>query len=36
MQKFAFISKKTGEIWARTKDAEDGLGVQNISDLDIK
>ena len=25
--------KKTGEIWRKMKDAQDGLGVQNISDL---
>ena len=25
--------KKTGESWAKMKDVEDGLGVQNISDL---
>ena len=25
--------KKTGESWAKMKDIEDGLGVQNISNL---
>ena len=25
--------KKTGESWAKMKDVEDGLGVQNISSL---
>ena len=25
--------KKTGESWTKMKDVEDGLGVQNISDL---
>ena len=25
--------KKTGKIWASMKNVEDGLGVQNISDL---
>ena len=27
------IKKKTGEIWTQLKDIENGLGVQNISDL---
>ena len=28
--------KKTGEIWAKMKNVEDGLAVQNISDLVLK
>ena len=28
--------KKTGEVWTKMKDVEDGLGVQNISDLVLK
>ena len=28
--------KKTGEIWTKMKDVQDGLGVQNISDLVLK
>ena len=28
--------KKTGEIWTEMKDVQDGLGVQNISDLILK
>ena len=28
--------KKTGEIWAKMKNIENGLGVQNISDLVLK
>ena len=28
--------KKTGEIWTNMKDVQDGLGVQNISDLVLK
>ena len=27
---------KTGEIWARMKNAQDGTGVRNISDLVLK
>ena len=30
------IIKKTGEIWTKMKDVQDGLGVQNISDLVLK
>ena len=30
------IIKKTGEIWAKTKDIQDGLGVKNMSDLVFK
>ena len=30
------IVKKTGEIWASMKNAENSLGVQNISDLVLK
>ena len=30
------IVKKTGEIWASMKNAENNLGVQNISDLVLK
>ena len=33
MRVFVFYSKKSGEIWASLKNAEDGLGVQNISRL---
>ena len=28
--------KKTGEIWTKMKDIQNGLGVQNISDLVLK
>ena len=28
--------KKTGEIWTKMKGVQDGLGVQNISDLVFK
>ena len=28
--------KTTGEIWRKMKDIQDGLGVQNISDLLLK
>ena len=28
--------EKTGEIWAKMKGVQDGLGVQNISDLILK
>ena len=28
--------EKTGEIWAKMKGVQDGLGVQNISDLVLK
>ena len=28
--------KKTGAIWPKMKDVQDGLGVQNISDLVLK
>ena len=32
-----FLSvKKTGEIWPNIKGAESGMGVKNISDLDLK
>ena len=27
------IIVKTGEIWTKIKDVEDGLGVQNISEV---
>ena len=30
------IIKKTGEIWTKMKNVENGLGVQNISDLVLK
>ena len=30
------IIKKTGEIWTKMKDIQNGLGVQNISDLNKK
>ena len=30
------IIKKTGEIWTKMKDIQNGLGVQNISDLVLK
>ena len=30
------IVKKTGEIWASMKNAENNLSVQNISDLVLK
>ena len=30
------IIKKTGEIWTKVKDVQNGLGVQNISDLVLK
>ena len=30
------IIKKTGEIWTKMKEVQDGLGVQNISDLVLK
>ena len=30
------IIKKTGEIWTKMKDKQNGLGVQNISDLVLK
>ena len=36
MPLFTFNSKKTGEIWASMKNAEDRLGVQSISDLVLK
>ena len=36
MPLFTFNSKKTGEIWASMKNAEDRLGVQSISDLALK
>ena len=28
--------KKTGEIWTKMKDVQDGLGVKNMSDLVLK
>ena len=28
--------KKVGDIWIKMKDVQDGLGVQNISDLVLK
>ena len=31
-----FNRKKTGIIWASTKNVQDGLDVQNISDLVLK
>ena len=36
MPLFTFNSKKTAEIWASMKNAEDRLGVQSISDLVLK
>ena len=36
MPLFTFNSKKTGEIWASMKNAEDRLGVQSIFDLVLK
>ena len=30
------IIKKTGEIWTKMKDIQNGLGIQNISDLVLK
>ena len=30
------IIKRTGKIWTKMKDIQDGLGVQNISDLILK
>ena len=30
------IIKKTGEIWTKMKDTQNGLGVQNNSDLVLK
>ena len=30
------VKRKTREIWVSTENAEDGLGVQNISDLVLK
>ena len=30
------IIKRTGEIWTKMKDIQEGLGVQNISDLVLK
>ena len=30
------IIKRTGEIWTKMKDIQNGLGVQNISDLVLK
>ena len=32
----AKIVRKTGEIWAGTKDVRSGMGVKNISDLVLK
>ena len=30
------IMKRTGEIWTKIKDIQNGLGLQNISDLVLK
>ena len=30
------IIKKAGEIWTKMKDIQNGLGVQNVSDLVLK
>ena len=30
------IIKRTGEIWTKMKDIQNGLGAQNISDLVLK
>ena len=30
------IKKKTGEVWTKMKDVQNGLGIQSISDLVLK
>ena len=37
MQKLTFWQKKTtGEIWVSMKDVGSGMGIKNISDLNLK
>ena len=31
-----FIIKKTGEVWNKMKDVQNGLGIQSVSDLVLK